>query len=225
MQKYILVVDDDPLMRQSLSFNLQQAGFAVQSAPDAEEMLALIARSLPMLVLLDLGLPGMDGLELLRKIRGQVPVLIVTARQRHLDEILGLELGAEDYVTKPFEFDVLLARIRNILRREQTVMPNQTNLLTAGELSIDLSAHSVYLANRSITLSPREFRLLHILASHTNHVLSTDELLGKVWGEEFLGEPQIIYVYIRSLREKLEDDPQNPKRLLTIRGVGYKLIS
>jgi DNA-binding response OmpR family regulator len=229
MPKHILLVDDDALMRRSLGFNLQQAGYAVTTAGSAEDGLAQARNRPPDLVLLDINLPGMDGLDALKRLRDDlgIPVIFVTARRRELDQILGLELGADDYVTKPFDFDVLLARVKAVLRRTgQSVdekSPSQQGI-QIDDLMIDPAAHSVNLAGRLIDLSPREFDLLYALAQETGRVLSSEELLARVWGAEFAGEPQVLYVHIRWLREKLEENPQQPRRILTIRGVGYKLV-
>ena len=227
---HILLVDDDALMRRSLGFNLEQAGYRVSSAANAEDALAVAARDLPDLVLLDIGLPGMDGLDALRQFRGRlgVPVIFLTARRRELDEVLGLELGADDYVTKPFDLDVLLARIKAVLgRSESTVVaaPADPGPIVAGDLVIDVAAHTVTVAGRSLDLPRREFDLLHTLALELGHVISVDSLLARVWGAEYEGEPQVVYVHIRWLREKIEDDPTHPCRIVTVRGVGYKLES
>jgi DNA-binding response OmpR family regulator len=230
MSKHILLTDDDALLRRSLAFNLEQAGYRVSSASNAEDALALSRRDTPDLVLLDIGLPGMDGLDALRNFKSQmgVPVIFLTARRRELDEVLGLELGADDYVTKPFELTVLLARIKAVLRRsEQTAMeePEASAFLSVGDLTIDPNAHIVQLRDQTIELTPREFDLLHTFALQPNRVIPVDELLASVWGAEFVGEPQVVYVHIRWLREKIEADPNHPTRLVTVRGVGYKLVS
>lgn len=229
MSKQILVVDDDALLRRSLAFNLEQAGYTVRTAATAEDALAMAEQTRPDLVLLDIGLPGMDGLDALRRLReGDLPVIFVTARRRELDEVLGLELGADDYVTKPFQLDILLARIKAVLRRSAEVQPaerRETAPLQVGDLLIDPAAHTVTASDRQIDLTPREFDLLMALARQAGHVLSIDELLARVWGAEFEGEPQVVYVHIRWLREKLEADPANPERIVTVRGLGYKLVS
>jgi DNA-binding response OmpR family regulator len=225
--KHILMVDDDALMRRSLAFNLQQSGYRVSSAGSAEDALALAQRDPPDLVLLDIGLPGMDGLEALRRMKEQfdTPVIFVTARRRELDEVLGLELGADDYVTKPFDLDVLLAHIKAVLRRSERPTPIPAGLapLVVGDIVIDPAAHTVRVSGNVVELTPREFDLLHAFALHPQSVISTDELLARVWGAEFVGQPQVVYVHIRWLREKLEQDPNHPRRILTVRGVGYKL--
>jgi DNA-binding response OmpR family regulator len=219
----ILVVDDDLLFRRSLAFLLEQAGYQVQMAASAEAALTLVAAAPPDLVLLDVGLPGMDGLEALRRIRAAVPVILVTARRREIDEVLGLELGAEDYVTKPFEPNVLLARIRTVLRRGQPAAEMPT-VAHAGDLVVDPAHHAATIAGRTLQLSPLEFRLLHTLALAAGQVLSAEQLLTRVWGSGYQGEPQTVYVYIRALREKIEENPQSPRRIVTVRGVGYQLI-
>ncbi|MDH4137870.1 MAG: response regulator transcription factor [Anaerolineae bacterium] len=229
MSRHILIVDDDALLRRSLAFNLEKAGYHVSTAATAEDALAQVRLDPPNLVLLDIGLPGMDGLDALRNLRQQidVPVIFLTARRRELDQVLGLELGADDYVTKPFDIDVLLARIKAVLRR---AVPAPTPAqgparLVVGDLTIDPAAHTVTVSGQAIDLSPREFDVLYTLALEAGHVVSIDDLLARVWGAEYAGEPQVVYVHIRWLREKLEDDPQHPRRIQTIRGVGYKLVS
>jgi DNA-binding response OmpR family regulator len=224
---HILLVDDDALLRRSLTFSLEQAGYQVSAAATAEAALALSKRDRPDLVLLDIGLPGMDGLDALRRFRDdvKVPVIFVTARRRELDEVLGLELGADDYVTKPFDLDVLLARIKAVLRRsaQEPAGPVEPTPLVVGDLEIDPLAYTVTVDREPVSLAPREFALLYTLALEPGRVISTDDLLARVWGAEYEGESQVVYVHIRWLREKLEQDPANPERILTVRGVGYKL--
>lgn len=228
MARQILVVDDDALLRRSLAFNLEQNGFTVKTASSAEQALEVVRANPPDLILLDIGLPGMDGLEALKSLRTthRVPVIFLTARRRELDEILGLELGGDDYLTKPFNLDVLLAHIKSVLRRSDQGSSASSRLerVQAGSLSIDPGAHTAYLNDQLIDLSPREFDLLYLLASESGRVITVDDLITRVWGPEFAGEPQVVYVHIRWLREKIEEDPNQPKRLLTVRGVGYKLV-
>jgi DNA-binding response OmpR family regulator len=180
-------------------------------------------------VLLDINLPGMDGLDALKRLRDGMglAVIFVTARRRELDEILGLELGADDYITKPFDFDVLLARVKAVLRRSGQMLDEKNNspsILQIGDLMIDPSAHTIIVAGEPKELSPKEFDLVYALAQDAGKVISPDNLLARVWGADFIGEPQVLYVHIRWLREKLEHDPQHPKRIITVRGVGYKLV-
>jgi DNA-binding response OmpR family regulator len=228
MSVHVLLVDDDALLRRSLAFNLAQAGYRTSTAASAEDALALAARDRPDLILLDIGLPGIDGLDALRRFRAQldVPVIFVTARRRELDQVLGLELGADDYVTKPFDLDVLLARIKAVLRRAgrtESLSPDLPVPLIVGDLAIDAAAHTVSIGDLQVDLAPKEFDLLHALAIEAGRVVSTDDLLARVWGAEYAGEPQVVYVHIRWLREKLEIDPGHPRRIVTVRGVGYKL--
>jgi DNA-binding response OmpR family regulator len=227
MTANILVVDDDELLRRSLAFNLERAGYRVATSDSAETALALAQRRPPDLVLLDIGLPGMDGLEALRHFEERlgVPVILLSARRRELDQVLGLELGADDYITKPFDLDVLLAHIKAVLRRTQrsALVGGLPATLTVGDLSINPMAHTVSVAGRPVELPPREFDLLYVLASDATRVVPADSLLAQVWGPEYAGEPQVVYVHIRWLREKLEEDPQHPRRIVTTRGVGYKL--
>ena len=229
MNKHVLLVDDDALLRRSLAFNLQKAGFRTSTAANAEDALAMTRQDPPDLIILDIGLPDMDGLDALHHLREQmdVPVIFLTARRRELDQALGLEMGADDYVTKPFDLDVLLARIKAVLRRSQNtaISPAEAASLTLGDLTIDPTAHTVTLAGKPVDLPPREFDLLHTLALEAGHVLSAEDLLARVWGAEYEGEPQVVYVHIRWLREKLEKDSHHPGRIITVRGVGYKLES
>jgi DNA-binding response OmpR family regulator len=226
MATSILLIDDDPLLRRSLSFNLERTGYVVSSAANAEEALEQLRRVPPDLVLLDIGLPGMDGLDTLRHIRAQVsaPVIFLTARRREMDQVLGLELGADDYVTKPFDLDVLLARIKAVIRRSYTVpSPAKPDRLAVGDLTIDVAAHTVAIGEQLIDLPPREFDLLYALAAEAGRVVSVDDLLERVWGAGYEGESQVVYVHIRWLREKVESEPHHPQRIVTVRGVGYKL--
>lgn len=226
MPKHILLVDDDALLRRSLAFSLEQVGYRVSTAANAEDALALARRDRPDLFLLDIGLPGMDGLDAFRAIQIEfdTPVIFLTARRRELDEVLGLELGADDYITKPFDVDVLLARVKVALRHTQPYgVDHESRALTIGDLSIDPAAHIVTLGEREIDLPPREFDLLYALALEAGRVVSVDDLLTRVWGAEYAGESQVVYVHIRWLREKLEEDPHQPQRIVTVRGVGYKL--
>ena len=228
MAKHILVVDDDTLLRRSLGLQLEQAGYRATTAATAEDALAQVERERPDLILLDVGLPGMDGLEALRHFQREtdIPVIFVTARRRELDTILGLELGADGYITKPFNPDVLLAHVKAVLRRssKQPVESSGVAALTVGDIDIDPAAHTVLIDKDPVDLTAREFALLHTLALEAGNVLSIDDLINRVWGPEFIGEPQVVYVHIRWLREKIETDPNKPKRIVNVRGVGYKLV-
>jgi DNA-binding response OmpR family regulator len=215
-------------MRRSLAFHVEQAGYQVHTAANAEDAIAFVHTSPPDLVILDIGLPGIDGLDALREFKAQhnIPVIFLTGRRRELDEVVGLELGADDYITKPFDVDVVLARIKAVLRRmEKNPQPDKMDqLLVVGDLEIDPQSHTVNCAGNALDLSPREFDLLALLATHPEKVFSTEDILAQVWGAEFVGQPQVIYVHIRWLRQKLESDPDHPRRIVTVRGVGYKLV-
>lgn len=225
---HVLLVDDDALLRRSVAFSLVRAGYRVTTAADAEDALALAEREPPDLVLLDIGLPGMDGLDALRRLREQPhapPVIFLTARRRELEQVLGLELGADDYITKPFDKDVLLAHIKAVLRRvrQPAPPPLEPQPLAVGDLLIDPHTYRVTVGSRDVELTRREFALLYTLALEPGRVFSADELLARVWGAEYRGEPQVVYVHIRWLREKLEAEPNRPRRIITLRGLGYKL--
>ena len=233
MAKHILIVDDDALMRRSLAFNLEQAGYRATTAESGETALSQVRLERPDLVLLDISLPVMDGLDAMRQLKDQfdLPVIFLTARRRELDEALGLELGGDDYITKPFDFNVLVAHIKAVLRRfertnvsvaAQAAINNEP--LVVGDLVVDPVTHSVTLGGVQVELPRREFDLLHALALQPGRVFTIDELLGSVWGAEFIGQPQVVYVHIRWLREKIEQEANHPRRIVTVRGVGYKLI-
>jgi len=232
--KKIMVVDDELDILSTVGQILELNGYDVIKATDGMDCLDKLTQSLtsPDLILLDIMMPVMDGYELCRLLKQHekfhhIPVIFVTARRRELDEVVGLELGADDYITKPFDVDVLLAHIKAVLRRSerQTQLAEKPHPLQVGELAIDPLAHVVSVAGRQVDLSPREFDLLHTLALQPNRVFSVAELLANVWGAEFEGQPQVVYVHMRWLREKIEPDPNQPRTLLTVRGVGYKLVS
>lgn len=231
MTRRILVVDDDHLTRRSLELHLTQAGYAVDTAARIGDALTLAQSKVPDLLLLDIGLPDVDGLEGLRLFHSQqptLPVIFLTARRRELDQIVGLELGADDYITKPFDVDVLLAHIKAVLRRTSdsagTVVPSSP-LIKVGDISIDPAGRVVMRADEVIELTPKEFGVLLYLARSPGLVRTAHEILQNVWGENWIGEEQTIYVHIRWLRTKLEDDPGNPTRVITVRGAGYKLVA
>jgi DNA-binding response OmpR family regulator len=228
MATHILLVDDDALLRRSLAFHLEQAGYRLSTAATAEDALAINHQDPSNLVILDIGLPGMDGLDALKKFQSEfhIPVIFLTARRRELDEVVGMELGADDYITKPFDVDVLLAHVKAVLRRV-TMSPGtpiKPSTLQVGDILIDPSAHTTQIAGKPMELSPREFNLLYTLVLNAGRVLSVDDLLARVWGAEFVGQPQVVYVHIRWLREKIELDPNRPRRIISVRGIGYKLV-
>jgi DNA-binding response OmpR family regulator len=224
----ILLIDDDPLLRRSLAYSLERAGYRVRGAADASAGLASARAAAPDLVLLDIGLPGMDGLDALRIFQRELrlPVILLTARRGGQDEALGLELGADDYVAKPYHMDALLARIAAVLRRTAR-QPSAlaAHALTVGDLVVDPRARTATLRGQELRLAPRAFDLLALLASHPGEVAPLDTLLSQVWGQDFTGEPQALYVHIRWLREKLASVEGHSVRILTVHRVGYKLVA
>ena len=225
--KKILVVDDDSAMRRAILMILVQNGYDVCSAEHAEAALQRIGQWQPNLILLDIGLPGMDGLEAFQRFRQTLSasIIFVTSHRRDLDEVIGLEMGADDYITKPFSMDVLLSRVKTALRHSHDSYPKSTQIpISVGDIALDPNKFSATLGNQLLTLTPREFDLLLYFAAHANKVTSVEDILMDVWGEEWVGENQTVYVHICSLRKKIEADPVNPQRLLTIRGIGYKFV-
>ena len=179
-------------------------------------------------MLLDIGLPGMDGLETLRAFQKEIatPVIFVTARRRELDEIVGLEMGADDYITKPFDMDILLARVKAVLRRAQQSQPVSTpsQPIAVGDLRIDPATHQVTVGDKLVELAPKEYDLLYYLAQRAGEAVPLDDIVTNVWGDEWAGETQTVYVHVRWLRTKIEDEPNKPRRLLTVRSVGYRQV-
>jgi phosphate regulon transcriptional regulator PhoB len=225
MSKKILIVEDERDVVKLLRYNLEKEGFRVCAVTDGSLALAEMRREDADLVILDLMLPGMDGLEICRQLRrhdkySNVPILMLTARSEEADRVVGLELGADDYVTKPFSMRELIARVRALLRRHEPAP--QRNNLQRGELHIDPSAHTVSVSGHHVELSALEFRLLHYLAAHPGMVFSRDHLLDRVWGNDRSVTPRSVDVYIRRVREKIEQQPQHPAYVQTVHGVGYR---
>jgi len=224
----ILVVEDDGTLRTTLEYNLTKQGYSVFSAADGLEAIEKARREKPELVILDIMLPKLDGLEVCRILRQEmiVPILMLTARAEEIDKILGLEVGADDYMTKPFSMRELMARVKAMLRRTQMVQESATNSrpvsLRSGDLDIDSSRHAVTVGDKRVSLNPKEFDLLAFLVKNKGQVFSRDTLLEKVWGYDFAGDTRTIDVHMRWLREKIETNPEQPARLITVRGVGYK---
>ncbi|MBA3943584.1 MAG: response regulator transcription factor [Herpetosiphonaceae bacterium] len=222
----ILVVDDEPNIREVVELYLRRDGHTVLSAADGEEALRLHRQQQPDLVVLDLMLPKISGLEVCRRIQAErrVPVIMLTAKSEEEDRIIGLGVGADDYVTKPFSARELAARVQAVLRRAsetaQTQAPKQ--ILQAGELRIDPNTRTVLVAGVPATLTVREFDLLHYLATHPHRVFSRDELMNAIWGYDFAADMSTVTVHVRRLREKIERDPANPHYLVTVWGVGYR---
>jgi two-component system KDP operon response regulator KdpE len=225
----VLLVDDDPDVLESLalSFQLQWHGTEVYTATDGDAALRAFYEVNPHVVLLDIMLPRISGYEVLRKIRqvSDVPVIMLTAKDEEIDKVKGLELGADDYITKPFGYLELFARIRAVLRRTGAV-PKGESLprLDMGDLTIDFSAKEVYLRGKLVPLTPTEYRLLYILVRNAGHIVPAETLLTRVWGEAFRDRNDYLKVYINRLRTKLEDDPDRPRYIATERGVGYRFL-
>jgi len=224
----VLVVEDDRNLLDTLRYNLKTEGYEVLTAADGAAAVEIAQRAKPDLILLDVMLPEMDGFEVCRILRKEmtVPILMLTAKAEETDKVVGLEIGADDYMTKPFGLRELLARVKAMLRRSkmaQTLPQSEGIVLIVGDIRVDTARHHVEKGKKRLELTPKEFDLLAFLAKNKGFVFSRDQLLEKVWGYEFAGDTRTVDVHVRWLREKLEDDANEPKLLLTVRGVGYKL--
>jgi DNA-binding response OmpR family regulator len=223
----ILLVDDEPLIIDSLTYSLKREGFDVKVAYDGTQALQSVQEYEPDLIVLDLMLPDISGLEVCRRIRTgrTTPVIMLTARGEEIDRVLGLEVGADDYLAKPFSFRELLARIRSTLRRvELDRQASQLQPVTLRQLSLDPVARRVFKGDQELQLSAREFDLLAILMKNAGRALNRDELLTQVWGEEWIGDPRTLDVHVRWLRLKVEEDPASPQYIQTVRGYGYRFV-
>jgi DNA-binding response OmpR family regulator len=240
MGRKILVVDDETILVDTIAYNLQQAGYQVTTASDGTSALEAARRETPDLVILDIMLPEMDGLEVCRLLRREkntatIPIMMLTAKGEEIDKVVGLEVGADDYVTKPFGRRELLARVRALLRRadyppvseelsaQETTgeVPRPGRELVAGPLRIDLAGRRVFCRGQEMELQPKQFDLLTYLVRNRGTVLTRDQLLQNVWGYDYVGDTRTVDVHVRWLREKLEEDPANPHLIQTVRGVGY----
>lgn len=234
MSNTILVVDDERLLVEAISYNLEKAGYEILAAFDGESALAQVRERKPDLIVLDLMLPKISGWEVCRALRQDPeykmsgPILMLTARGEEADKVLGLELGADDYLVKPFGMGELVARVRALLRRSSAEpSPDETGTLNAGNITLDIARHEVRLQPagedaREVQLSIKEFQLLKTLMSQIGKAVPRETLLERVWGDDFFGDERTLDVHIRWLREKLEANPSQPKYILTVRGVGYK---
>jgi DNA-binding response OmpR family regulator len=220
----ILIVEDEPNISEVVSLYLRRAGFQVHTAADGNSALSYMEKRLPDLLILDIMLPELDGLSVLRWLRDRsdTPVILVTARREEVDRIAGLEMGADDYVVKPFSPQELVSRVRAVLRRTKNSESGSEGSRMYGDLTIDTTTRLVTLAEKEITLTSREFDLLWLLASHPRQVYSREQLLQRVWGSSDYIDPSTVTVHLRRLREKIEKDPSQPQRLVTVWGVGYK---
>lgn len=233
MKDSILVVEDEKALRETLAYNLVREGYEVQTSVDGIEALGKARRENFSLILLDIMLPGMDGFEVCRKLRAEknTPILMLTARDDEIDRVVGLEVGADDYMGKPFSMRELLARVKAMLRRVRlmqeenkpaVVEPPSKEVLQYGDLTIDTIRREVRIKDEILELQPREYDLLHYLAINRGRALSRDKILEEVWGWDYTGESRTVDVHIRWLRQKIENDPAQPQRLITVRSSGYR---
>ena len=232
MSEKILVVEDEPTLVETLEYNLSRQDYNVFTAMDGRKALEVARREHPDLIILDLMLPGIDGIEVCRVLRQEmnVPILMLTARDEEVDKVVGLEVGADDYMTKPFSMRELMARVKALLRRERLIREElsaedrvtEEETLRFGDLTVDRSRREVRRAGETLHLKPREYELLVFLARHRGMVLSRDLILDRVWGWDYDGGSRTVDVHVHWLREKIEPDPKNPCRIVTVRGVGYR---
>lgn len=231
MSEKILVVEDEPALQETLVYSLLKQGYTVKSALDGEQAIQAARDFQPDLIILDIMLPVFDGFEVCRILRQEMntPILMLTARDDEIDRVIGLELGADDYITKPFSMRELMARVKAQLRRVRLIREERESddalgkeTVRFGNLTLDLTRREVLLDDRPIALKPKEFDLLLFLARHRGHVLSRELVLERVWGWDFTGGSRTVDVHVRWLREKIEPDPANPERIVTVRGAGYR---
>ena len=224
MSQKILIVEDEKPIADIIKFNLEKEGYSVEVAHDGEQALHKVAQMVPDIILLDVMIPKIDGFQVCRKVRENffMPILMITAKEEEVDKVLGLEMGADDYITKPFGMRELLARVKANLRRTNTLLqPKSQSLIKNGQLYIDLNKYEVRKDDEVIELTSREFELMKFLAVQMEQVFSREQLLKEVWGYEYYGDVRTVDVTVRRLREKIEDDASYPKYILTKRGVGY----
>jgi len=235
MAEKILVVEDEISLKETLAYNLKKQGYEVETADDGNKALEIARQSHPDLILLDVMLPGIDGFEVCRILRQEMttPILMLTARDDEIDRVVGLEIGADDYMTKPFSMRELMARVKAMLRRvrmlSQDTSHTQSGSTTAGDtpiifdnLTINPVRHEAFLNSEPLSLKPKEYELLQFLAEHRGQVLTREFILERVWGWDYVGDSRTVDVHIRWLREKIEVDSANPSRIITVRGTGYR---
>lgn len=220
----ILVVEDEESFVDALVVGLQREGFEVRVARDGAEALELFDAVQPDLVLLDVMLPRISGIDVCRQIRtrSSVPIIMVTAKSSEIDTVVGLEVGADDYVSKPYRLRELVARIRAALRRVPHGVAEESEVLEVGDVRLDPERHEVTIRGEQVSLPLKEFELLETLLADAGRVLTRDALIGRVWGSDYVGDTKTLDVHVKRLRSKVEDDPSNPRRIVTIRGLGYK---
>ena len=222
--KKILLVEDDRTLSNTLSYNLRKEGYEVLRAFDGEEALNIALAHPPDLLILDIMLPRLSGLEVCRILRKKMnmPILILTAKVEETDRVVGLEMGADDYVTKPFSLRELLARVHALFRRTEMGVEKEDTIITEGKLKLDLGRHQVFMNDLLLDLPLKEFELLALLVRNKGQTLSREQLLEKIWGYEYEGDTRTVDVHIRRLRTKIEQDPSCPMHILTVRGIGYR---
>ncbi|MBE6044163.1 MULTISPECIES: response regulator [Clostridium] len=225
-EEKIVIVDDEEHIQELIKFNLENNGYEVICASDGSKALNLIKNELPQLVLLDVMLPGLDGYEVCKEMRkdsstSNIPIIMITAKGEEIDKILGLELGADDYITKPFSIRELIARTKAVLRRSKT-QGIIDSIYKFGNIIIDFEKHEIIKSGKRIDLTLREFELFEVLIKNKGRVMPRDFLLDKIWGYDYIGETRTVDVHIRHLRKKVEDDDKNPRFIETIRGIGYR---
>jgi two-component system response regulator RegX3 len=227
MSSRILLVEDEPAIAEAVAYALKDAGFEVDAVGDGGEALEASRRLDYDLMILDLLLPGMSGLNVCRTVRAEsdLPILMLTARETELDRVIGLETGADDYVTKPFSIAELVSRVRALLRRRALDLSRNSGVRTVGGLRLDVNHHAATVDDRPLQLTPSEFRLLSLLATEPGRVFTREELVRHLWQSDFLGDRRAIDVHVSNLRRKLEPNPRQPRRLVTVRGSGYKLMA
>jgi two-component system response regulator RegX3 len=220
----ILIVEDEPSLSEPLSFLLKREGYETEVADDGREALAAFDRDNADLVLLDLMLPGLSGTEVCRELRtrSSVPIIMLTAKDSEVDIVVGLELGADDYVTKPYSTRELLARIRAVLRRRVEVDEDDEAILEVGTVRMDVDRHAVSVGGREVAMPLKEFELLELLLRNAGRVLTRGQLIDRVWGADYFGDTKTLDVHIKRIRSKIESDPSQPALLLTVRGLGYR---
>jgi two-component system response regulator RegX3 len=223
----ILVVDDEQSYRDALAVALQREGFLVDTAADGPEAIARFDASRPALVLLDVMLPKISGIDVCRELRARsrVPIIMVTARNAEIDAVVGLEVGADDYVTKPFRLRELIARVRAALRRVPSTSEeelDQRDVIEEGDVRLDVGRHEVFVRGTPVPLPLKEFELLELLMTNAGRVLTRDVLIDRIWGPNYFGDTKTLDVHVKRLRSKIEIDPANPKSIVTVRGVGYR---
>lgn len=225
----ILVVDDEPTYRDALAFNLRRDGYQVAVAADGVAAVAAFETESPDLILLDLMLPGLSGIEVCKRVRAtsNVPIIMVTAKDDEVDKVVGLEVGADDYLTKPYSYRELVARIRAVLRRTSPADKAEAEppaVLEVGDLTLDSDAHVVTVGGTPVQMPLREFELLEMFMENPGRVLTRAQILDRIWGLDYIGDTKTLDVHVKRIRAKIEEDPAHPQVLITVRGLGYKLV-